>query len=138
MAALGWLGRAAGGWRGGAHARPLGLGVITATPPPLLLPPSQQILFSQQVKASQCYTKYLWRPEAAARGDGGGVQVVATQVGPRPGWFQGGWLPQKHWAAAAVARQQLGAGRAAPFSLLPVPPRSPTAPPPPSPTFTAC
>lgn len=35
-----------------------------------------------QVKASQCFTKYHWRPEAeAAAASGGGVQVVATQVG---------------------------------------------------------
>ncbi|KAI7839807.1 hypothetical protein COHA_006605 [Chlorella ohadii] len=34
-----------------------------------------------KVKASQCFTKYHWRPEAeAAAAGGGGVQVVATQV----------------------------------------------------------
>ncbi|PRW33134.1 hypothetical protein C2E21_7942 [Chlorella sorokiniana] len=34
-----------------------------------------------KVKASQCFTKYHWRPEAeAAAAAGGGVQVVATQV----------------------------------------------------------
>ncbi|KAL4419385.1 hypothetical protein ABPG77_002912 [Micractinium sp. CCAP 211/92] len=46
----------------------------------------QQLITSPQaqqpkVKASQCYTKYHWRSaDAAARGGGGGVQVVATQV----------------------------------------------------------
>lgn len=46
----------------------------------------QQLISSPQrpqpkVKASQCYTKYHWRSEAAAgAGGGGGVQIVATQV----------------------------------------------------------
>jgi hypothetical protein len=32
------------------------------------------------VKASQCFTKYLWRDEAAAAVTSGGPAIVATQV----------------------------------------------------------
>jgi hypothetical protein len=51
-----------------------------ALPPPTKPPKVFEVGGTTRVKASQCFTKYLWRDEAAAEKDGGPA-IVATQVG---------------------------------------------------------
>lgn len=95
-----------------------------------------------QVKASQCFTKYHWRPEAeAAAAAGGGVQVVATQVGAAA------WLPPCFTLPGCCCRIAAEVAFLLPALMLDAPPAAidaaaltwrPSRPAPLSPAFLPC